>query len=82
MKKTKRFSSPFVRGILGIRKITFHKNDNEGPQWGSTPTIDICQIYRLFEIVSTSVLSISLQTGGNLAKAEYQIRRKKTPVHP
>lgn len=49
---------------------------------GSTPTIDICQIYRLFEIVSTSVLSISLQTGGNLAKAEYQIRRKKTPVHP
>lgn len=33
MKKTKRFSSPFVRGILGIRKITFHKNDDEGPQW-------------------------------------------------
>lgn len=33
MKKTKRFSSPFVRGILGIRKITLHKNDNERPQW-------------------------------------------------
>lgn len=31
--------------------------------------VDICQIYRMFEIVSTSVLSISLQTERKFSKS-------------